>query len=143
MSVRHRYWCLCRGAFNVTIADGSKHAADTYLHTSRLGRGHAWINGHNIGRFWTKAGPQQALFVPGVWLQEGQNEVVVLEIELSVGGHPLVWFDSKPDFSGGRLGKRGGTMLGGLLHQAWMMLHDRGHETFFAMDTLKRQLGVM
>ena len=87
--------------------------------------------------------PQQALFVPGVWLQEGQNEVVVLEIELSVKGHPLVWFHSKPDFSSGRLGKRGGRMLGGLPHQVWMLLHGRGRETFTAMDTMKRQIGVM
>jgi hypothetical protein len=117
--------------------------ADTYLHTSRLGRGHAWVNGHNVGRFWTRLGPQQALFVPGVWLREGENEVVVFEIELSLDA-PQVWFDAKPDFSGGRLSQRGGLMLGALLHGWWTRFLDgNSHDRFFAVDSLNRQLGVM
>jgi beta-galactosidase len=42
------------------------------------GKGFVWVNGHNLGRFW-KIGPQQTLFLPGVWLKKGKNEVVVFD----------------------------------------------------------------
>ena len=37
-------------------------------------------NGHSIGRFWN-IGPQQTLYVPGPWLLEGTNEIVVFDLE--------------------------------------------------------------
>ena len=84
----------------MNVPDGAQHAADTYLCTKRLGRGFVWVNGCNLGRFWTRAGPQQALFVPGVWLREGANEVVVLEIEPTRDSEPWMLLDDTPDFSG-------------------------------------------
>ena len=61
----------------------------------------AWVNGHPVGRFWTQAGPQQALFVPGVWLKQGANEVVVLELDPVPGGSTAhLWSGAEPDFSG-------------------------------------------
>ncbi|RZL18913.1 MAG: hypothetical protein EOO89_04860 [Pedobacter sp.] len=39
-----------------------------------------WINGNNLGRFW-KIGPQQTLFVPGVWLKKGLNEIIILDVD--------------------------------------------------------------
>ena len=42
------------------------------------GKGVVWVNGHNLGRYWN-VGPQQTLYLPGVWLKKGNNEVVVFE----------------------------------------------------------------
>ena len=38
------------------------------------------VNGHAMGRFW-EIGPQQTLFMPGCWLKEGKNEIVVLDLK--------------------------------------------------------------
>ncbi|WP_199548116.1 beta-galactosidase family protein [Streptomyces sp. N35] len=43
-------------------------------------RGFVWVNGFNLGRYWS-AGPQHELYVPGPVLREGANEVWVLELE--------------------------------------------------------------
>jgi beta-galactosidase len=53
---------------------------DTFLDMRGLGKGALWINGHNLGRFWS-IGPQQTLYVPGVWLRKGSNEVIVFDLE--------------------------------------------------------------
>ncbi|SMO48773.1 beta-galactosidase [Solitalea koreensis] len=53
---------------------------DTFLDMSTWGKGMVWVNGHNMGRFW-KIGPQQTLFVPGVWLKKGRNEIIVLDVD--------------------------------------------------------------
>jgi beta-galactosidase len=52
---------------------------DTFLDIRKLGKGALWINGHPIGRFWN-IGPQQTLFVPGPWLHQGTNEIVVFDL---------------------------------------------------------------
>jgi beta-galactosidase len=51
---------------------------DTFLDMRKWGKGIVFINGHNLGRYWN-AGPQQTLFVPGVWLKKGENEIVIFE----------------------------------------------------------------
>lgn len=43
-------------------------------------RGFVWVNGFNLGRYWS-AGPQTSLYVPGPVLRAGANEVWVLELE--------------------------------------------------------------
>jgi len=53
--------------------------ADTYLDMRAWGKGVVWINGHNLGRYWS-IGPQQTLYVPVEWLKKGKNEVVVLDL---------------------------------------------------------------
>ena len=53
--------------------------ADTWLDMSTWGKGQVWVNGHAIGRFW-EIGPQQTLFLPGCWLHEGANEIIVLDV---------------------------------------------------------------
>jgi beta-galactosidase len=63
-----------RGHFNVN-APGS-----TFLDTRTLGKGHVWVNGHHLGRYW-RVGPQQSLFLPAPWLKQGDNEVVVLDLD--------------------------------------------------------------
>ena len=53
---------------------------DTFLDMSTWGKGMVWVNGLAIGRFW-EIGPQQTLFMPGCWLKEGENEVIVLDLK--------------------------------------------------------------
>ncbi len=53
---------------------------DTFLDTRGWGKGTVWVNGHQLGRFWS-IGPQQTLYVPGAWLKRGANEVVVFDLE--------------------------------------------------------------
>jgi beta-galactosidase len=67
-----------RGHFTLTTT------GDTFLDVRRLGKGALWINGHPIGRFW-KIGPQQTLYVPGPWLHEGANEIVVFDLAPTTG----------------------------------------------------------
>ncbi|GAA1115597.1 beta-galactosidase [Kribbella jejuensis] len=54
--------------------------SDLFLRTDAWGKGYAWINGFNLGRYWRR-GPQQTLYVPGPLLVDGTNELVVLELE--------------------------------------------------------------
>jgi len=55
---------------------------DTFLDTRGWGKGIVWINGRNLGRFWS-IGPQQTLYVPGPWLKKGRNEVIVFDLHPS------------------------------------------------------------
>ncbi len=54
-------------------------AADTFLDMSSWGKGMVWVNGYAMGRFW-EIGPQQTLYMPGCWLREGENEIIVLDL---------------------------------------------------------------
>jgi len=58
--------------------------ADMYLDTRTLSKGQMWVNGHNLGRFWS-IGPQGSLFVPGSWLKPGANEVVIFDLDAQPG----------------------------------------------------------
>lgn len=51
-----------------------------FLATERWGKGSVWINGFNIGRYWSR-GPQQTLYVPGSILRAGRNEIIALELQ--------------------------------------------------------------
>lgn len=51
---------------------------DTFIDMENWGKGIIFINGINIGRYW-QAGPQQTLFIPGVWLKKGENRIVIFE----------------------------------------------------------------
>ena len=53
---------------------------DTFLDMQTWGKGMVWVNGHAMGRFW-EIGPQQTLFLPGCWLKQGRNEVIVLDLK--------------------------------------------------------------
>jgi len=51
---------------------------DTFIDMSAWGKGIIFINGHNIGRYWN-IGPQQTLYIPGVWLTKGANRIEIFE----------------------------------------------------------------
>jgi beta-galactosidase len=53
---------------------------DTFLDMRGFGKGHVWVNGHHLGRFWS-IGPQQSLYLPVGWLKNGRNSIVVLDLE--------------------------------------------------------------
>ncbi|KAM3963399.1 beta-galactosidase-like [Aphomia sociella] len=56
---------------------------DTFLDTTVWSKGYIWINGHNLGRYWPRLGPQITLYVPGVWLKAAPstNHIQILELE--------------------------------------------------------------
>lgn len=53
--------------------------SDYMLDMSRWGKGIVFVNGYHLGRYWS-IGPQQTLYLPGCWLREGTNEVVIVEM---------------------------------------------------------------
>lgn len=63
---------LYGGSFNLD------KVGDTFLDMGKWGKGIVFVNGINLGRYW-KAGPQQTLYLPGCFLKQGRNEVVVFE----------------------------------------------------------------
>ena len=69
-------------AGSFTAGDGTftlKATGDTFIDTTRWGKGQIYINGHAIGRYWN-IGPQQSLYVPGCWLRRGTNDIIVLDL---------------------------------------------------------------
>jgi beta-galactosidase len=62
-----------RGSFKVD------EAADTFLALPGWTKGVAWINGFNLGRYWSR-GPQQTLYVPAPLLKRGDNEITIFEL---------------------------------------------------------------
>ena len=63
---------LYDGTFNLD------ETGDTFIDMSHWGKGIIFINGHHIGRYWN-VGPQQTLFIPGVWLKKGANRILIFE----------------------------------------------------------------
>lgn len=53
---------------------------DTFLDVSGFGKGCAFVNGFNLGRYWD-IGPQKRLYVPGPLLKKGKNEIILFETE--------------------------------------------------------------
>lgn len=72
---------------------------DTFLRLDGFVKGVVWINGINLGRYWLARPPQRALYVPGPFLRQGGNEVVVLELERAPA-NCTVTFDERQDLSG-------------------------------------------
>jgi beta-galactosidase len=81
--------CFYQASFSVD------HPTDTFLDTSNLGKGEAWINGQLLGRFWN-IGPQKALYLPAPFLKRGQNQVTIFDLEGEIGSklqgldHPVL-----------------------------------------------------
>ena len=62
-----------RATFNV------RKPSDTFLNFETWGKGLVYVNGHPMGRIW-EIGPQQTLYMPGCWLNKGENEILVFDI---------------------------------------------------------------
>lgn len=73
--------CFYRGTFAL------HDVGDTFLYTGNFTKGFVWVNGHALGRIWN-IGPQKALYLPGAWLKQGSNQVVVFDLR-GVSGRTL------------------------------------------------------
>ncbi|MCS0603931.1 beta-galactosidase [Streptomyces sp. LP11] len=72
---------LYRGTLTV------RGAGDARLELPGRTRGFAWLNGFNLGRYWS-AGPQRSLYVPGPVLREGANELWLLDLAETEADRP-------------------------------------------------------
>lgn len=70
---------------------------DTFLNMEAFGKGQVYVNGHAIGRFWN-IGPQQTLYLPGCWLKQGRNEVIVLDV-VGPKGEPTSFGQDNPELN--------------------------------------------
>ncbi|MGN0528621.1 MAG: beta-galactosidase, partial [Eubacterium sp.] len=68
-----KYPAYFKGNFKANSKD------DCFVKMDGFTKGYVFVNGINLGRYWN-VGPQRALYLPGVWLKE-DNEIVVLELE--------------------------------------------------------------
>ncbi|TMW52319.1 hypothetical protein DOY81_002576 [Sarcophaga bullata] len=72
----------------------------TYLNPMGWGKGVAYINGFNLGRYWPLAGPQLTLYVPQEILHYGRNSLLLIEYEQtnrhSKDLNPFMTLDDKP-----------------------------------------------
>ncbi|XP_006972225.1 beta-galactosidase-1-like protein [Peromyscus maniculatus bairdii] len=65
---------------------------DTFLYLPGWTKGQVWINGFNLGRYWTNRGPQQTLYVPRLLLfGRSVNKITLLELE-NVPQEPQIQF---------------------------------------------------
>jgi beta-galactosidase len=56
---------------------------ETFLDMSNFKKGIAWVNGHNLGRYW-EIGPQKRLYCPASFLRQGTNEMIVFDLQQTV-----------------------------------------------------------
>ncbi|KAI1304941.1 Beta-galactosidase [Halotydeus destructor] len=69
------------GAF--MVPEGS-NGLDTFLRLDGWGKGVAFVNGVNIGRYWPDEGPQVTLYLPHVWLRPNHvNYIYIFETDRS------------------------------------------------------------
>ncbi|XP_023578767.1 beta-galactosidase-1-like protein isoform X2 [Octodon degus] len=97
-------------------------AGDTFLYLPGWIKGQVWINGFNLGRYWTKRGPQQTLYVPRPLLfpKGAINKITLLELE-NVPSQPRIQFLDKP-------------ILNSTLHRAYTyFLSDNAHSAYEPM----------
>jgi beta-galactosidase len=66
--------CFYRGTLEVD------RVGDTFLDTNGSTKGFVWVNGRPLGRLWN-IGPQKTLYLPGPWLHEGANDVIVFDAD--------------------------------------------------------------
>ncbi|KAM6151896.1 beta-galactosidase-1-like protein [Erethizon dorsatum] len=95
---------------------------DTFLYLPGWTKGQVWINGFNLGRYWTKRGPQQTLYVPRPLLfsKGAINKITLLELE-SVPPQPQIQFLDKP-------------ILNSTLHRTYLYLASDTRSTYEPME---------
>ncbi|XP_034406418.1 beta-galactosidase-1-like protein 2 [Cyclopterus lumpus] len=69
------------------------YPSDTFVKLPGWEKGVVFINGLNLGRYWS-IGPQQALYLPGPFLNSGINQVIVFEEQ---EGDYKIHFEDTPD----------------------------------------------
>jgi beta-galactosidase len=71
-------------AYNAAIHGGGPFQ----LYMPSMRKGQIWLNGHNLGRYWQSAGPQESYKLPASWLRP-TNELVIFDEEGAEPGE--VW----------------------------------------------------
>lgn len=71
-----------------------EEAGDTFLDFGGWGKGCAFLNGFNLGRFW-EIGPQKRLYIPGPLLKKGRNEIILFETDGKTA--PEISLKAEPD----------------------------------------------
>lgn len=132
-----------RGTFTV------KEKGDCFVDMSGWGKGAVWVNGHSLGKFW-QIGPQQTMYLPAPWLKEGENEIVVFEMEdtgcrtLRGLNKPVLDSLGKDKNAGIRIGqretKRPVLERGDLIYTGKMEQKDGWQEFVFAQPATMRHL---
>lgn len=76
-------WARATSAAGPSFHRGTLHVdrpLDGFLALPGWAKGHVWINGFHLGRYWER-GPQVTLYLPWPLLREGANEIIVLEFD--------------------------------------------------------------
>ncbi|KAL2332273.1 hypothetical protein Fmac_019854 [Flemingia macrophylla] len=85
------------GQFSI---DKSSQVKDTFISFNNWGKGIVFVNDFNIGRYWPLRGPQCNLYVPAPILKQGDNFLVILELE-SPDPELVIYTVDEPDFTCG------------------------------------------
>ncbi|KAL3131686.1 hypothetical protein ABBQ38_007978 [Trebouxia sp. C0009 RCD-2024] len=126
-----------RGTFTADAGLKSKDGIlpDTFMAMPSWAKGVAFINGFNLGWYWPKAGPQMTMYIPGPMLRDGENELILLEVE-ETGEKPTVTLGDTPNFYGPEPKEQQIDQQGGVLRtsmrrghaemnsQAWQFFED-------------------
>lgn len=95
--------CSAPGAFfgKFVLPEG-QNTLDTFLDPTGWGKGVAFVNGFNLGRYWPNIGPQVTLYVPGVLLRPHpeENTVMLFETESTPEDKRSVSFVDVPNIDG-------------------------------------------
>ncbi|MHC4887326.1 MAG: beta-galactosidase [Planctomycetota bacterium] len=66
------------------------------LELGGLHKGQAYLNGRNLGRFWTTHGVQKRMYLPRAWMEEENTLVIFEELGVNPGGVQLSWARNHP-----------------------------------------------
>ncbi|XP_077550199.1 beta-galactosidase-like isoform X1 [Haemaphysalis longicornis] len=95
--------CSAPGAFfgEFVLPEGQP-VLDTFLDPTGWGKGVAFVNNFNLGRYWPSVGPQVTLYVPGVVLlpYPQKNTIFLFETEAAPSGNRTVSFVDVPNIDG-------------------------------------------
>ncbi|XP_017900136.1 PREDICTED: beta-galactosidase-1-like protein 2 isoform X2 [Capra hircus] len=69
-------------AFFLGALSVSDSPCDTFVKLEGWEKGVVFINNQNLGRYWN-VGPQETLYLPGVWLDVGLNKIIVFEEKMA------------------------------------------------------------
>ncbi|KAM8816549.1 beta-galactosidase-1-like protein 2 [Rhynchonycteris naso] len=79
-------------AFFLGVLSVALSPLDTFMKLEGWEKGVVFINGQNLGRYWN-IGPQETLYLPGAWLEQGMNQVIVFEEKMA---GPMIQFTETP-----------------------------------------------
>lgn len=68
-----------------TLPDIADYPLDSFLQVTGWSKGVVFLNGHNLGRYWPVAGPQETLYAPSIFFKPypQTNSIVIFEEERS------------------------------------------------------------